>query len=77
MQNYKTVEEKAGEWNITPRHVQYLCRTGRVEGAIKRAGAWFIPDDAPAPVKNTKKSNVYVIKDFKFVGTKIEFSTAR
>lgn len=66
MQNYKTVEEMAVEWNITPRHVQYLCRTGKIEGALKRAGSWFIPLDTLVPVKNTKSNS----KGFRFVGTK-------
>jgi len=63
---YKTVEEKAEEWGVTLRHIQYLCREGKIEGAVKRAGAWFIPNDAPSPVKNTKADG----KSFKFVGTK-------
>lgn len=62
----RTVQEKAVEWGVTPRHVQYLCREGKVEGAIKRAGAWFIPEEAPSPIKNTKADD----KSFKFVGTK-------
>lgn len=66
MQNYETVEEKAAKWNLTPRHVQHLCRTGKIEGAIKRAGSWFIPDDTPIPAKNTKSN----AEGFKFVGTK-------
>lgn len=66
MQNYKTAEEIAEQWNISSRHVQYLCRSGKIEGAIKRAGSWFIPDDMPIPVKNTKSGS----KDFMFVGTK-------
>lgn len=66
LQGYKTVEEKACEWDITPRHIQYLCRRGKIDGAAKRAGAWFIPDGAPMPLKNTKSS----VKEFRFVGTK-------
>lgn len=66
MQNYETVEEKAAEWNLTPRHVQYLCRTGKIKGALKRAGSWFIPNDTPIPAKNTKAN----AKNFKYVGTK-------
>lgn len=73
MQNYKTVEEKAAEWNISPRQVQNLCRKGVVEGAIKRVGAWFIPDDVPIPTKNTKSD----AHPFEFVGTrKIIFDSA-
>ena len=63
---YKTVEEKAAQWGVTVRHVQYLCRTGKIDSAEKRAGAWFIPEDTPNPLKNTKESD----KPFEFVGTK-------
>lgn len=66
MQYYKTIEEKAAEWNITPRHAQYLCRNGKIEGAVKRAGAWFIPNNTPVPIKNTKSDAL----GFEFVGTK-------
>lgn len=66
MQNYETAEEKAAEWDVTPRHVQYLCRTGKINGAIKRAGVWFIPDNTATPVKNTKAN----AQSFQFIGTK-------
>ena len=66
MFDYKTIEEKAQEWGITPRHAQYLCRKEKIEGAIKRAGVWFIPDNTPNPLSNTKPSDL----PFKFVGTK-------
>ena len=66
MFDYKTVEEKAVEWGVSTRHLQQLCRKNRIEGAIKRAGAWFIPANAPNPVQNTRTSD----KPFQFVGTK-------
>ena len=66
MSYYKTAEEKAAEWDVSVRHVQYLCREGKIEGAGKRVGVWFIPDDTPVPVKNTKTNR----NPFRFVGTK-------
>jgi len=63
---YKTVDEKAAEWGVTSRHIQFLCRAEKIEGAVKRAGAWFIPDYSPNPQKNTKDNG----KPFEFVGTK-------
>lgn len=68
MRSYKTVEEIASEWNISTRHVQNLCKQGKIEGAVKRVGAWFIPDDMPIPLKNTKSD----VQEFKFVGTKMK-----
>jgi len=56
----------ATEWGVTPMTVQNLCRNGRIEGAVKRAGAWFVPDGTPNPLRNTKSN----AEPFKFVGTK-------
>ena len=66
MFEYKTIEEKAIEWGVTIRHVQYLCRNEKIDGAVKRAGAWFIPENTPNPLKNTRDND----KPFQFVGTK-------
>lgn len=63
---YKTSKEKAAEWNISIRHIQYLCKEGKIEGAIKKAGIWFIPDDAPIPIQYTKTGDNH----FHYVGTK-------
>lgn len=64
--NYKTVLEKATEWSVSPRYIQNLCKKNRIKGAVKTAGAWFIPDDAPIPIKNTKSGTEH----FHFVGRK-------
>ncbi|MCL1809194.1 MAG: TetR family transcriptional regulator [Clostridiales bacterium] len=66
MFTYKTIEEMADEWGVATRHIQHLCREGKIENATKRAGAWFIPCDAPNPAKNTKPDE----KPFMFTGTK-------
>jgi len=64
--DYSTIEEKAAEWGITCRHVQNLCRENRIEGAVKRGGVWFIPNETPSPVQNTKSG----VGPFRFEGTK-------
>lgn len=66
MVDYKTTREIAAEWNVSPQHVQYLCRKGRIKGAIKKAGTWFLPGNTPNPVQYTKSD----IEGFRFVGTK-------
>lgn len=66
MHYFKTVEEKALEWGVSPQHIQSLCRKEKIEGAVKRAGAWFIPDDVPNPIINTKSD----AQHFQFVGTR-------
>lgn len=66
MDQYKTTEEKSVEWGVTPKTIQNLCRQGKLPGAVKRAGSWFIPDDAPNVLKNTKSGT----QSFHFIGTK-------
>lgn len=66
MNQYNTTEEKSAQWGVTPKTVQNLCRQGKIPGAIKRAGAWFIPVDTPNVLKNTKSNS----QSFHFVGTK-------
>lgn len=68
MQEYKTIEEKAIEWNLSSRYIQYLCRGGKIDGAIKRAGSWFIPNNAISPAQNTKSNTSE--ENYKFIGTK-------
>lgn len=31
----KTCSEKALEWNVTPRTVNAMCKSGRIQGAVK------------------------------------------
>ena len=38
-----TVEELGEAAGVTSRWVRQWCSTGRLEGAYKRTGAWFIP----------------------------------
>lgn len=66
MHNYSTVEEKSREWNISPRHVQNLCKSGQIEGAVKKAGIWFLPKDAVSPAKRPPSGK----GSFEFSGTK-------
>lgn len=63
---YKTLKEKAEEWHVSLRHLQYLCNKGKLEGAIKKAGVWFVPDNAQLPGKYKKSRNGH----FNFTGTK-------
>lgn len=71
--SYYTIGEIATKWNVSPRHIQYLCKQGRITGATKKAGVWFIPGDATIPIKNNKADAV----DFEFIGTKKKiFSSA-
>jgi hypothetical protein len=44
-----TPREAAEKWGISDRRVQVLCSKGRVEGAIRLKGGWFIPKGTPKP----------------------------
>lgn len=63
---YKTIEEKAVEWNMSTQSVQALCRKGKIPGIVKRGGVWFIPGDASNPSRKNKENG----KPFMYTGTK-------
>jgi len=47
--DYITAQEAADKWGVTRRYVQVLCVKGRIEGAMKMANLWLIPQDAEKP----------------------------
>ena len=49
IEGYLSIREVAEKWNLTPRRVQVLCVTGRIEGAGKIGNVWAIPADANRP----------------------------
>jgi DNA (cytosine-5)-methyltransferase 1 len=57
MKGYITAETAADKWGITIRRVQILCNEGRVCGAEKHGGVWFIPEslEKPLPIKSGVK----------------------
>ena len=48
-----TVKQAAEKWDVTVRHVQNLCKEGRIKGATRWERTWMIPEYAVLP----KKSN--------------------
>ena len=46
---YLSAKETAQRWRVTPRYVQRLAADGRIPGAKKHGGAYFIPEDAQKP----------------------------
>ncbi|GLB29631.1 cytosine-specific methyltransferase [Lacrimispora amygdalina] len=63
MNGYITAEIAAKKWGITVRRVQILCNEGRVCGAEKHGGVWFIPESLEKPLP--MKSGVKIKKDLK------------
>ncbi len=54
MKELISVHTAAQKWDISPRRVQVLCNEGRIDGAIKESGIWFIPATSPKPARQKK-----------------------
>jgi len=54
MNDFVIAEEMAKIWDISLRQVQYLCKHGRIDGAIKFGKVWAIPKDAKKPTRTGK-----------------------
>lgn len=54
MKQLLSVQAVAKKWSITPRRVQILCTEGRIDGAVKESGVWFIPASTSKPARQKK-----------------------
>ena len=54
MDNYYEAVDAAKLWGISIRQVQYLCKHGRIDGAIKFGNVWAIPKSAKKPTRTGK-----------------------
>ncbi len=54
------VKIAASAWGLSERRITMLCRSGRITGATKENGMWFIPENAKKPEdgRSNKKSQV-------------------
>lgn len=59
IEGYRSIKETAELWGITPRRVQVLCSTGRIEGAAKLGREWAIPVNAEKPSDARVSSGKY------------------
>ena len=59
VEGFLSIKETAEKWGITPRRVQVLCATGRIEGAGKLGREWAIPADAERPKDERVTSGKY------------------
>jgi hypothetical protein len=53
--DYKSPLQASENWGITERQVQFLCKSGKIEGVVKWGRSWLIPKDAPRPVDGRTK----------------------
>lgn len=60
---YLTAPEIARQWNISSRMVAYYCKSGRVEGAIKKGKTWLLPAHAEKPGDKRRLQNKMVVGD--------------
>lgn len=56
---YRTINETAERWGITPRRVRALCIGGKIAGAAKLGREWAIPTDANRPVDGRVTTGEY------------------
>jgi len=54
MKGYTKAEAYAQLWNISVRQVQYLCKNGRIDGAVKFGTTWAIPENTVKPTRTSK-----------------------
>ena len=56
MKGFITAQEAADKWGITPRQVQILCKSNRIEGASRMSRIWIIPENAEKPTPDKRKA---------------------
>ena len=54
LNGYTLADEIAKRWDISIRQVQYLCKHGRINGAVKFGNTWAIPENAEKPTRTSK-----------------------
>ena len=57
MNGYITVQEAAVKWGITPRQVQILCKSNRIDGATRMSRIWIIPEKPTNDKRKAAYSN--------------------
>lgn len=55
-----SIKDVSKIWGISSRRVNFLCKTGRIEGAQLIGHSWIIPDSAKKPKDNGIKSGKYI-----------------
>jgi len=53
------VKEAAARWNLTEQSITGMCRNGKIPGAFKEGGTWYIPSDAERPTDGRVRTGAY------------------
>lgn len=61
---YMTSRQKATEWSVTKRMVNYWCANGQIEGAYKEGSRWWIPVDVerPGEEERLRRMRAYTVR---------------
>lgn len=62
-----TTKEIALKWGVSATRVTTLCKKGRVEGAVREANRWYIPEEAKKPKDKRSCKNIPAKARFRFV----------
>ena len=54
MNGYLRAEDLVEKWNVTTRQIQMLCKSGKIDGAIKFGTTWAIPENTIKPTRTTQ-----------------------
>ena len=54
MNGYVRAEEITKRWNLSVRQIQILCKSKKIDGAIKFGNTWAIPENAEKPTRTGK-----------------------
>ena len=53
---YRSIDQVAREWGLTPRRIQALCAEGAISGAVRFGRAWMIPEDTKKPADRRRRA---------------------
>ncbi len=67
MDSYYSINEISQQWTLSSRRVQYLCSSGKIDGAIKVGNNWLIPKLSQKPANKTSSTlrNTFLVSDRK------------
>lgn len=46
-------------WGLTERRITGLCREGKIPGAVKQDGCWYVPENAVRPPDGRLRTGIY------------------
>jgi hypothetical protein len=55
-------KEAAQRWGLTERRITGMCRNGKITGAVKKGGLWYVPGDAKRPADGRIRTGAYLGK---------------